>query len=112
MNIQIIGTKKSDLTRKTERFFNDRGVPYQFVDLTKRPLSQGELSNIASQTGAEALLDTESAAYRKRGLGYMEFDPLEEIAEDQSLLKIPIVRIDRKAFVGFQPELWERALKA
>lgn len=112
MNIQIIGTKKSDLTRKAERFFSDRGLLYQFVDLTKRPLSEGELSNIASQTGAEALLDTESAAYRKRGLAYMEFDPLEELREDRSLLRLPIVRINRKAYVGYQPELWEHALEA
>lgn len=106
MNIQIIGTRKNADTRKCERFFKERGITYQFVDLGQRGLSPGELANIAAAAGTEALIDPESKSYQKRGMAYMEFDPVEELLEDPLLLRQPVVRSGKRASVGYDEERW------
>lgn len=107
MELQIIGTKKCKDTRKAERFFRDRGISYQLVDLASRSLSEGELASIAAKIDPKDLIDTESKQYRKRGFAYMEYDPLEEIAEDPALLRTPVVRSDSGVTVGDQEETWK-----
>lgn len=111
MNIQIIGTKKNKDTRAAERFFKERRVPYQFVDLSERALSSGELHNITRTVNAEELIDPESKEYKKRGLAYMEYDVLEEIMENPLLLKQPIVRCGKDAGVGYAPDMWQEWIK-
>jgi arsenate reductase-like glutaredoxin family protein len=111
MNIQIIGTRKSSATRKAERYFKERGITYQFVDVRQRSLSPGELQNIAKAIPPEELIDPESKAYKQKGLAYMEFDILEEILENPLLLKLPVVRSGNKATVGYAPEVWETWIK-
>lgn len=111
MTIQIIGTKKSSDTRAAERFFKERRVPYQFVDLKQRSLSAGELQNITRSVPPEDLIDPESKEYKKKGLGYMEFDIIEEIMENPLLMKQPVVRRGKDATVGYAPEKWEEWIK-
>jgi arsenate reductase (glutaredoxin) len=113
--IQVIGTKKCRGTQKAIRFFRERGVQHQFVDLNQRSLGDRELENITNGLTVEAgvdrwehLLDTESAAYRKRGLSYQVFDVKEEVLQDQSLLRTPIVRSGSKSAVGVDEAAWER----
>ncbi|MFW6223950.1 MAG: arsenate reductase family protein [Spirochaetota bacterium] len=95
MTTQLIGTKKSKATQKAERYLKERGIEFQFVDLTQRGLSAGELDRIAEAAGGhEALIDTESKAYTKRGMQYMDSNAREELLEDPGLLRMPIVRGD------------------
>jgi arsenate reductase-like glutaredoxin family protein len=111
MDFQIIGTKKDPDTRKAQRFFKLRGEKAHFVDLRERPLKRGELENIGKSVSPEDLLDTESKAYKQKGLQYMEFDPLEEILENPLLLKMPVVRCGKHATVGYAPKIWEDWIK-
>ncbi|MDR2897741.1 MAG: hypothetical protein LBU99_02925 [Spirochaetaceae bacterium] len=110
MNIQVIGTKKCNATKKALRFFSDRGIVVQFRDVGDKPLTDGELRNIAAQIRCEDLIDTESIAYKSGGFAWKEFDPVEEILEDNRLLKTPIVRGDllggKKIRLGFDPALY------
>ena len=110
LTIQIIGTQNSSDTRKAIRFFKERGVEPHLVDLNERALSRGELENIAQAVGAEELIDPESKEYRKKGMGYMLFDPIEELLRSPLLLRMPIVRCGREASVGVEPETWARWL--
>jgi arsenate reductase len=110
--VQIIGTRDSADTRKAERFFKERRVPMAFVDLKERPLSRGELENIARSTGAGELLDRESKAYVQGGLAYLVADPIEEALKNPLLLKMPIVRRGREATLGYRPEVWKAWLSA
>jgi arsenate reductase-like glutaredoxin family protein len=103
MNVMIYGTKRCAETRKAERFFRERRIPAQFRDVGDKPLGEGELKNLAAGHSIGELLDESSAAYAKRGLAYMEFDPFEELLADASLLVTPIIRIDRKSFI--KPDL-------
>lgn len=51
MNIQIFGTKKCNDTKKAERFFKERGIKYQFVDMKEKGMSKGEFNSVAQANG-------------------------------------------------------------
>lgn len=99
MNVIVYGTKKCGETRKAERYLSERRVEYQFRDVAASPPTVNELRNMASGKNPLDLLDTGSKRYISRGLAFMEFDPIEEIAADPLLLATPVVRIGRKYFV-------------
>ncbi len=109
--IQIYGRRKCKGTRKAERYFRERRVPYQSIDLDVKAPGRRELELFASQVGADELVDTESKRYQDRGLAYMEFDPLAEIADDPGLLRTPIVRQGRRVAVGTDEVLWKSLLE-
>ncbi len=112
MGIQIFGTRKCQQTRKAERFFRERGVPFQFIDLAEKGISRGELAAVAAAVGPGALLDSECRRFRDRGLAWTEHDPVEEAFADPLLLKTPIVRDGRKAVLGYAPDVWAAWVKA
>lgn len=105
--IQIYGRRKCKDTKKAERFFSERRIPYQSVDLDVKAPGRRELELFAEVAGTDQLLDTESKSYRRRGLQYMDFDPLEEIADDPTLLRTPIVREGRELSVGADEAFWK-----
>ncbi|MBN1243365.1 MAG: glutaredoxin [Spirochaetales bacterium] len=105
--MQVFGTKKCKDTQKAERWFKERDIRYQFVDLAEKGISPGELRAVREAAGKDALLDTGGPRYAKRGLAWMEHDPEEEALADPLLLRTPIVRDGRKAVLGFDPEGWK-----
>ncbi len=110
--VQIFGTKKCKETRKAERWFKERGIRTQTIELTEKGLSPGELKSVAARVGGvEALIDRESKRYVEKGLKYSApTGPRIEaiLLEDPLLLKTPIVRRGADATLGFCPETWER----
>ncbi len=108
--IQIIGTRKCARTRQAQRFFSERGVKTQFLDLAEKGLSPGELANIARGRDPDALIDRDSRAFGQAGLAHMIYDPLEEILKNPLLLRTPVVRNGREVTVGAEPETWKRWL--
>src|SRR5438067_24473 len=94
MNIQIFGTKKCQDSRKAERYFKERGVKFQFIDLKEKEMSAGELHSVAAKVGGmEALLDKAGKHYLDKGLKYASFSAgkLEQmLVEDPLLLKTPV----------------------
>ena len=113
MNIQIFGTKKCNETKKAERFFKERRVSYQRVDVLKYGIGKRELESVASAVGLDALCDRESKAYRESVIAYTQSRDsiLAGLMEKPQLLKLPIVRDGRRAAVGCCPEIWEAWLK-
>ncbi len=111
--LQIFGFKKCSATRKAERFFKERGVPFQSIDLAQKAMSPGELDTVAAALGFDVLIDKTSARYKERGLAYMDFDPREVILADMGLLATPVVRLGKKAAAGLDEDSWkELALAA
>ena len=110
MNIQIFGTKKSADTRKAERFFKERGIKFQFVDLKEKGLSKGEFNSVKQAVGGIDKLIDENAK-DKDTLALLKYtadeDKEEKLLENQPLLVQPIVRNGKKATVGYQPEVWK-----
>ena len=110
MNIQIFGTKKSADTRKAERFFKERGIRFQSVDLKEKGLSKGEFQSVMQAAGGlEALIDADCKDKDLLALiKYItESDRAEKVFENQQVLKQPIVRNGRQATVGYAPEVWK-----
>ena len=110
MNIQIFGTKKSADTRKAERFFKERGIKYQYVDLKEKGLSKGEFNSVKQAVGGiNKLIDENSKD--KDMLALIKYiadeDKEEKILENQQVLVQPIVRNGKKATVGYQPDVWK-----
>ncbi len=107
MNIQIFGKSKCFDTKKAERWFKERRIKFQAIDLKKYGMSRGELQSVKSAVGLEALVDeTHPDAALVRYLAY-EQDKMEKLFEDPTLLNTPIVRNGRQATVGYHPEVWE-----
>jgi arsenate reductase len=112
MGLQIFGTRKCPDTRKAERFFRDRGVAYQLIDLAEKGISPGELASVRAAVGAAVLIDTEGRRFRDRGLAYQEYDAEAEILADPLLARTPIVRDGRRAVIGHDPAGWKGMLGA
>ena len=110
--VQIFGTKKCPDTRKAERWFKERGIRVQSVDLSEKGLSPGELRSVAARVGGvEALLDRGCKRYVDKGLAHSApTGPRIEalLLDDPLLLKTPIVRRGSDATLGFCPDTWER----
>ena len=109
MNIQIFGTKKCSDTRKAERWFKERGIRLQLIDLKEKGMSPGELASVVARVGIESLIDREGARYRDKGLrSAAPTGPriAELLVADPLLLKTPVVRNGREATVGYRPEVW------
>ena len=111
MNIQIIGIKGSNDTRKAERFFKERRIFFHFRDLKEKGISKGELENIKQTIPLEELIDKEGKQFQKRNLSYMVYDIEEELLNDPLLFRMPIVRNGRLSTAGYKPETWKEWIK-
>ncbi len=110
MNIQIFGTKKCFDTKKADRYFKERGIKFQFIDLKEKGMSKGEFTSVKQAVGGlDKLLDENSKDTNTLSLfKYLsDADKEEKLLENQKLLKTPIVRNGKQATVGYQPELWK-----
>ena len=112
MGSQIYCGKGFD-TQKAERFFKERRVPYQRVDVLKYGIGKRELESVAAAVGLDALCDRDSKAFRESVIAYTQNRDtiLNGLMEKPQLLKLPIVRDGRRATVGFCPQIWEDWLK-
>ncbi len=107
MNVQIMGTKSCNNTRKAERYFKERRIQFHFRDLNEKGLAKGELDNIKKVIPLEELIDREGKQYKKRNMQYMVFNIEEELISDPLLLKTPIVRNGNEVTIGYQPDTWK-----
>lgn len=107
MNIQIFGTKKCFDTKKAQRYFKERGIRFQMIELTEKGFSKGELQSVlAAVGGLDALLDQNNPDYCD--VKYLLHDAvIEKILEDPSYIKTPVVRNEKAATVGYQPDVWK-----
>lgn len=109
MNIQIFGTKKSFDTKKAQRYFKERRIKVQFIDLKEKEMSKGELTSVMQAVGGiDKLLnpkakDEEALALIQHLTPSQRFDKL---LENQQVLAEPIVRKSKKATVGYCPDVW------
>ena len=110
MNIQIFGKSKCFDTKKAERYFKERGVKYQSIDLLQKGMSKGEFRSISQAVGGyEAMVDENCKDKDLLALFcYLaEEDKEEKLLENPKLFRTPIVRNKRQATVGYQPEIWK-----
>ena len=107
MNIQIFGTSKSFDTKKAERWFKERRIPFQFVDMKRYGLSRGELNSVCQAVGLDALINPKHPDAVLLSYLASQQAKLDELYEQPELLVAPIVRNGRQATVGYCPQIWE-----
>ena len=108
MNIQIYSGKKNFDTQKAERYFKERRIPVQMMDLKKHPLGEREIRLMLQNVGMEKLIDREDPKVKEHPACYYNQESLviPAIQEAPWLLKTPIVRNGNRITVGYQPEIW------
>lgn len=109
MNIQIFGMSKSFDTKKAERWFKERRIKYQYIDLVSKGVSPGEYRSIKSAVGGyDALVNTSCRTYEELFMAYITPQAAEEkLLEYPELFNAPIVRNGKQATVGYQPDIWK-----
>jgi len=110
MNIQIFGKAKCFDTKKAERYFKERGIKYQLIDLKEKGMSKGEFNSVKQAVGGyEKLIDENCKD--KDTLALIKYiaeeDKEDKILDNQQVIKTPVVRNGRQATVGYQPDVWK-----
>ena len=109
MNIQIFGKKKCFDTKKAERYFKERGIKFQSIDVARYGMSRGEYQSVKAAVGGMAqLLDERSKEYKIHHIKYLasDDDKEERLLSNPSMFKAPIVRNGKAATVGYKPDIW------
>ena len=111
MNIQVFGTKKCNDTKKAQRFFKERGIKFQFIDMAEKEIRKGELRSVSQAVGGLQELINE-ACKDQNALGLVKYIAEEEREEMllryQQVIKTPIVRNGKQATVGYAPGVWKK----
>ena len=110
MNIQVFGTKKCNETKKAQRYFKERGIKFQFIDMSEKEISKGEFRSVCQAVGGidkminENCKDKDALALVK----YISADEREEkLLANQQVMMTPVVRNGKQATVGYAPEVWK-----
>ena len=109
MNIQIFGKTKCFDTKKAERWFKERGIKYQYVDVVKFGLSKGEYQSVKKAVGGmDALMDVKSKEYESQFIKYLASaeDAEQRLLGNPAMFLTPIVRNGKFATVGYKPDVW------
>jgi Spx/MgsR family transcriptional regulator len=109
MNIQIFGAKKCFDTKKAERYFKERNIGYQFIDLSVKGMSKGELQSVKEVVGLNNLVNTKCKDYKRLNMDRIIATTVREeiLFNNPCLYKTPIVRKGRQVTIGYEPGIWK-----
>lgn len=111
MNIQIFGTKKCNDTKKAQRFFKERGIKFQFIDMNEKELSKGEFRSVCQAVGGVNAMINENCK-DKDALALVQYisddEKEEKLFMNQQVIKTPVVRNGKQATVGNAPDVWKK----
>jgi arsenate reductase-like glutaredoxin family protein len=113
LTVQIFGIRNSHATRAAERFFKERRVAIQLVDLKQKPLAPREIQRFIERFGLSGLIDTEAKTYIDAGLKYLKLSDHEllgRIERDPQLLRLPLVRAANRLSIGHDEQSWKAML--
>lgn len=110
MNIQIFGTKKCNDTKKAQRFFKERRIKFQFIDMKEKGMSKGEFNSVAQVNGGlDNMINWDGKD--KDLLALIKYiadeDKLDKVLENPQVIKTPVVRNGRQSTIGYRPDVWK-----
>ena len=107
MNVQIFGTAKCFDTKKAQRYFKERNIKFQFINLKEKAMSKGEFNSVKQAVGGlDAMINVECKDQDTVALiKYITEEA--KVLENQQVLRTPIVRNGRIATIGYRPEVWK-----
>lgn len=108
MNIQILGRRKCFDSKKAERYFKERNIKFQFIDIDIKGLSKGELNSIKTSVPINTLIKTSSKEYSKLNLDKIRSIEMKEeiLLSNPKVINTPIVRNGKLATLGYKSEVW------
>ena len=111
MNIQIFGTSKSFDTKKAQRWFKERGIKFQMIDMKEKGMSKGEFNSVAQANGGlENMINWDGKD--KDILSLIKYiaeeDKLQKVLENPQVIKTPVVRNGKQSTLGYQPDVWKK----
>ena len=109
MNIQIFGKQKCSDTKKAERFFKERNIKFQYIDIDKYGISKGEYQSIKIAVGGmDDLINKKSKEYENWYISHLssQDDVEEQLLANPGMFLTPLVRDGKRATVGYQPAVW------
>ena len=109
MNIQIFGKIKCPETKKAERYFRERNIRFQFIDIVKYGFSKGEYESVKNAVGGmAALIDVKSKEYTDQYMDHLasQEDAEERLFANPGMFRTPVVRNGKMATVGYKPDIW------
>ena len=109
MNIQIYGRTKCSDTRKAERYFKERKIKFQSIDIDRFGLSKGELTSVKAAVGIDNLMDVDGKEYERLNMKYIITGETKEemLLKNPKLYVSPIVRNGKQVTIGYKPEVWK-----
>lgn len=109
MNIQIFGIQKCFDTKKAQRYFKERNIKFQFIDLLEKGMSKGELESVEAAVGLAKLINKEVKDYERLNLAKIGSADIKKeiLLKNPKLYNTPIVRNGRQATVGYEPDIWK-----
>ncbi|AOR24095.1 arsenate reductase family protein [Clostridium taeniosporum] len=108
MNIQIFGIKKCFDTKKAERYFKERRIKFQFIDLMEKGISKGELNSVLNSVSINHLINSKCKDYSKLNLNNIRSTDIKKeiVLKNPKVITTPIVRNGKEATVGYNPDVW------
>lgn len=109
MNIQIYGAKSCFETKKAERYFKERRINFQSIDLPRFGLSPREFELVLSKIGLDEMINKKAKGYENSFIEYLanDSDKIEKLMDNPQLIKTPIVRNGREITIGYNPDVWK-----
>ncbi len=107
MNIQIFGRKKCFDTQKAQRYFKERRIKFQYIDVDRYGMSRGELQSVKNAVGLDNLINTKDEDYPLIQYLASNEAKMDKLFEDPYLIKTPVVRNGKQATVGYCPDVWK-----
>jgi arsenate reductase (glutaredoxin) len=109
MNIQVFGRKKCFDTKKAERYFKERKINFQFIDIDIKGLSKGELNSVKRNISINELINQSSKEYKNLNLDKIRSNDMKEetLLKNPKLFNSPIVRNGNTATLGYKKEIWD-----
>lgn len=108
MNIQIYGSKKSFDTKKAERYFKERKIKYQYIDLHQFGMAKAVFEAAKKYIPVEDMIDRKTKAYTKLYMDYIDEAKREQtLFENPELFAAPIVRNGKAFTLGYCPDIWK-----
>ncbi|MGC4048804.1 MAG: ArsC/Spx/MgsR family protein [Paludibaculum sp.] len=95
---------------RRERFFKERRIDIQLIDLKVKPMAAGEIRRFIQRFTLNGLLDTEGKAFVDAGLKYIqqsESQLLARIEKEPKLLRLPLVRCGQTVCIGQDESGWK-----
>ena len=110
MNIQIFGRKKCFDTKKADRYFKERKISFQFIDIDIKGLSKGELNSVKKNISINDLINEKSKEFKNLNLDKIRSSEMKEeiLLKNPKILKSPIVRNGNESTLGYKKEVWDK----